>query len=357
MEATAEAGPSRGRELKAVRDLVSDLRQPRAAIYWTDLLLSAGLGWTAFALAVAGGGGLPAVAAMAVAVPALYRAVLFIHELSHLPRSALPGFRAAWNLLVGIPTLVPSFTYVGVHPDHHRHRLYGTPRDPEYLPLGRGPRRRVLLFLAEPLLMPLAFAVRFLILAPAGLLVPRFHRLLERRASSLAINLAYVRRPLSREERRRMMALEAGILVFWGAGLLLVSGGFLPLRILPLWYLLSAGVAFMNQVRTLGAHRYRSGGGELTVEEQLLDSVNVPAGPLTGLWAPVGLRYHALHHYLPDVPYHALGAAHRRLMASLPDSSPYRRVNHRSLGAVLRALWRGPGPEAGRLLGGGPRET
>ena len=61
-----------------------------------------------------------------VAVLSLYRAVVFIHELAHLSPGRVPGFRVAWNLLCGIPLLVPSFLY-GSHRDHHattrlRHR-------------------------------------------------------------------------------------------------------------------------------------------------------------------------------------------------------------------------------------------
>jgi hypothetical protein len=38
---------------------------------------------------------------------------------------------------------------------------------------------------------------------------------------------------------------------------------------------------------------------------------------------PLGLRYHALHHLFPSLPYHALGTAHRRLIVALPpDSAP-----------------------------------
>ena len=73
---------------------------------------------------------------MLVAALALYRALLFIHELTHIHRDALPGFRLAWNVLVGIPLLTPSFMYEGVHTLHHARTRYGTAEDPEYLPLG-----------------------------------------------------------------------------------------------------------------------------------------------------------------------------------------------------------------------------
>ena len=72
-----------------------------------------------------------------VAVFALYHAVLFIHEITHRAQRDVPGFTFAWNALVGVPLLVPSFTYENVHTDHHRQRTYGTHADPEYVPFGR----------------------------------------------------------------------------------------------------------------------------------------------------------------------------------------------------------------------------
>ena len=52
-----------------------------------------------------------------------------------------------------------------------------------------------------------------------------------------------------------------------------------------------------------------------------------PPGIAAGLWAPVGLRYHALHHLLPSLPYHSLGEAHRRLSAHLGAGSTYARAS------------------------------
>ena len=63
----------------------------------------------------------------------------------------------------------------------------------------------------------------------------------------------------------------------------------------------------------------------MTYVDQLTDSVNIVGQPIiTELWFPIGLKYHALHHLFPSLPYHALGEAHRRLMAELPADSPYR---------------------------------
>ncbi len=282
--------------LKEAREIVSDLFEPRSGIYWPDFLVSAGTGWTAFALAVLEPIGSPAgTLAVILAVLALYRALLFIHELTHLRRGALPGFALAWNVFAGIPLLVPSFTYVGVHTDHHRRTIYGTPADPEYLPLAREPRWASVRFLAGTLFAPLLFLLRFTVGSAIGLLVPPLHRWLERRASSLVINTAYVRREGTAAERRRLRVAELAILTVWGVGIALVVGGVLPVRILAVWYLVSAGVALINQVRTLAAHRFTNDGKELDVVGQLLDTVNVPGGPWTSrtgvaAWPPMNAR-------------------------------------------------------------------
>ena len=64
-----------------------------------------------------------------------YRAVLFTHELTHLRDKTFRGFRIAWNLLCGIPFLMPIFTYY-THVDHHMRKHFATQHDGEYLPLG-----------------------------------------------------------------------------------------------------------------------------------------------------------------------------------------------------------------------------
>src|SRR6185436_10893170 len=99
--------------------------RPSRLIYWADLGASAAIGWTTFVLAV-GATGWTRAALLLVAIFALYRAVLFIHEITHLAERDVPAFTAVWNALVGVPMLIPSFLYEGVHTDHHRQRSYGT---------------------------------------------------------------------------------------------------------------------------------------------------------------------------------------------------------------------------------------
>jgi fatty acid desaturase len=336
---TAPSLQRRPTGLIGAREVCRDLFAPDPRIYWADFAASAVAGWTALSLVVAKPGSVASWVAAPVAVLALYRALLFIHELTHLRREDLPGFALAWNVLAGIPMLLPSFTYVGVHTDHHKRTLYGTPGDPEYLPLALGPRRRVAWFLVESFFVPLLLFVRFVLVSPFGLLAPRLHKWLERHVSSLVINVAYRRREVSVTERRRMIASEVAMLLIWGAAFWSAARGQLPWRIFPVWYGVSAGIAFVNQVRTLAAHRFRNPGDEMDVVGQLTDTVNIPGGPLTVVWAPVGLRFHALHHWMPDLPYHALREAHRRLLEVLPSDAPYRQAEDRSLWNVIRTVW------------------
>ena len=62
----------------------------------------------------------------------LYRSSSMVHEVCHLHEKQLVGFKVAWNLLLGVPTLFPSTFFTMHHRDHHSGRHYGTPQDPEY---------------------------------------------------------------------------------------------------------------------------------------------------------------------------------------------------------------------------------
>jgi fatty acid desaturase len=119
--------------LDEARELVKGLNAPNPRIYWTDFLFSITLGWTAFILALRS----PPfstwqVVFTLVSTLALYRAVIFTHELAHLRRTTFRWFRLIWNVTCGFPLMVPSFMYGGVHNDHHKRNVYGTREDGEY---------------------------------------------------------------------------------------------------------------------------------------------------------------------------------------------------------------------------------
>ncbi len=331
--------------LRLAATLARELAVPSKAIYWSDMLGSALLGYAGLALAMFSGSLWLAAAGWLVAVLALYRAGLFIHELTHVTHRYLPGFRLGWNIVVGIPLMLPSFMYEGLHNLHHAKTRYGTQDDPEYLPLALMKPWSLPVFVAVAALAPIGQFLRFAILGPLSLVIPPLRRLVVAKYSGLIINPGFARRVAEGDERRRWLAQEVAVSIWAMALLGGVISGLVPLQPFLIFMSVISGIVVLNQVRTLVAHLWENdwadeGGQEMTVTGQYLDSVNVSGGGfLAELWAPVGLRYHALHHLLPSVPYHALPAAHRRLVAELPEASAYHGANYPGLSGLVAGLF------------------
>ena len=76
--------------LRAARDLTKGLGEAKPRIYWPDMLASALVGYGGIALAILTDSLAVAAIAGLVASLALYRALMFIHELTHIHRDALP---------------------------------------------------------------------------------------------------------------------------------------------------------------------------------------------------------------------------------------------------------------------------
>ncbi len=319
------------------RHRFADAFPPRAWIYWSDLLATTAVCWTALAVSAGAplGGPLHLVSTL-VAMVALFRAAIFVHEIAHHRRGALPGFELAWNVLVGVPFLAPSLMYVGSHLDHHRQATFGTWNDPEYLPLARSTPLRHLGFLLVPTVEVPMLPVRWALLGPASWVIPPLRRWVVTRASTLVLNPRYRRPAPKGRDTVRWLAQEVAAaalvwLVAWG-----VVAGLVPAQWLLQWYVVLVGALVLNQARNLAAHRYESDGQPTDSLGQLLDTVTLEGRLLSALAVPVGLRYHALHHHLATVPYHSLGALHRRLLAELPADDPYRQT--RCAGVVAAAL-------------------
>ena len=348
MNARFEADSSRERPASAepawllqARELVADLYQRSPAVYWSDFLLS-----------IAGAWGLAAVyflarpwssvqiAAFLLSAVLFYRAGTFIHELVHLPRQETTWFGRVWNLLQGIPLLMPWIFYRN-HVDHHNARVFGTPADGEYLPLASSPARETLKYLAQAPLLPIFMVVRFGVLAPLSALHPGLREWVLR-AASAAVTNPYRRKRFPAQDEPHLVLVEICCFAYLcGIAAMLITR-MIAGRHVFMAYLLLAFTLSMNWVRNLAAHHYRNRGERMTHVEQMSDSINITGQTwLTVFLFPVGLRYHALHHLFPAVPYHNLGKAHRRLTERLPPGSPYHATSRANFFSAVAELWRG----------------
>jgi fatty acid desaturase len=322
--------------------LVRDLAAPKPLIYWADFLFSVIVGWTSFVIVVRMHHNLIGEAALTVVtVLALYRAVIFTHELAHLKRGTFGFFRLVWNLTCGFPLMVPSFLYQGVHIDHHRKDLYGTEEDGEYLPFATDPQREIIAYLAQSFVSPLLLFGRFVFLTPVSYFFPSLREWAWAHASSMKIDMSYAREPEGSKDDPTWRLQEFATFLYGATVIALVAAGIVRFDALLLWWTVGASIIFLNAIRTLAAHAYRNPGGRsMTLTDQLLDSVTIPGNRFfTTLWAPVGLRYHATHHLFANVPYHNLGKAHRRLVSDLANNEIYLKTLRPSLYGALRQLW------------------
>jgi fatty acid desaturase len=314
--------------------------RPSPRIFWADFLASVGIGW--LMIAVASHPTTPrwgAVIAIVVGAFGLWRAAYFVHEISHFAHGEMPGFEVAFNLLVGMPCGLPSFM-VDSHADHHRTKRYGTELDPEWEPVAEFSRLKMFGSIVVSALLPPLLWLRWALLAPLGWMIRPLRRLLWQRASSLVINAKYLRAIATGAQRRRILVGEIGATVFaWATGAS-VALGWLPLRAVVCLGLALSLALGLNQARTLVAHRYVNATGPMDRDAQISDSVTIAGGWLGEAMLPVGTRYHALHHLVPSLPYHALPAAHRELMAKLPPDAAYRATVFPTLGHALWWRWR-----------------
>jgi fatty acid desaturase len=185
-----------------------------------------------------------------------------------------------------------------------------------------------------------------LVITPVSFLHPKLRNWALTYWSSYVINLRYRRRQLPADAPRAYWAfIEILCFLRTAAIFVWVYNGWAPVDRIPRLYLIAMCVLGLNYIRNVVAHLYQGDGEPMSHAQQLLDSVNIEGGrflggPITELFFPLGLRYHALHHLFPALPYHNLYAAHRRLMAQLPADSAYRNTVYPNFWSAVSVLRR-----------------
>jgi fatty acid desaturase len=327
------------REIRqAIRTADRDFFRVSPLRYWVDFLVSIVAAYLSAGIFLT----FPAfswqqIACFPIAAFWLYRLGSLIHEVCHLGAHEMPLFKAAWNLCAGVMLLTPSPFFTRHHRDHHSQRFYGTPEDPEYVAnvMQGGNPVSILGYLLHVLLFPVLVFLRFL-LVPLTFVHPAVREWTLRRASSLTLNRHYERK-LTAADRRAILAVE--IPCFLRALLipLLVLLGLNHWTRVPLLYALAVATVMLNQMRQLADHHFEGDGHRVDLAAHILDSCNFTRNdPLTLLFFPFSIRYHALHHLFPSMPYHNLKPAHEYLVATLPADSPYRELDRPGWWSVAR---------------------
>jgi fatty acid desaturase len=329
---------------QSIRVADTDFFRVSPVRYWTDFLISLFAAYTASAayLTLPFGSWLQLLA-FPLAAFWLYRLGSLIHEVCHLGQHEMTLFKAAWNLLAGMMTLTPSPFFTRHHRDHHSQRFYGTPQDPEYVAncLESGNLASLLGYTAYVLVFPLLVFLRFL-LTPLTFLDPSLREWTLRRASSLTFNRQYERK-LTPADRWAIFAVE--IPCFLRAALIpaLVLLGLNHWTRIPLLYALAVATVVLNQLRQLADHHFEGDGSRVDMAAHITDSCNFTRNdPLTLLFFPFSIRYHALHHLFPSLPYHNLKRAHAHLVATLPPDSPYLQLDRPGWWSVAKRTLFGP---------------
>jgi fatty acid desaturase len=324
------------REKEELRALVASLepyQKVSKPYFYADVLLTAALAWAPLYAVSVRDLDIWTPIFLLVAYLAFYRGTAFIHEVIHFGKK-VKGITLFYNFLFGFPNRIPSYIHEP-HKFHHLPNTFGTERDPEYLYLkgmGGGYFYRPLY---AGLLAPFVLVYRFGILPMVYWAFTEEKRMnLFRRMSTIVVNPAYERAEWREADLRRAYRQDAGCVIFlW----LLIGAwvvGLLPTAFFGWWYLIGAVATAVNMYRARVAHRYDNREGILSPLAALRDSTTIEGGIASELWAPIGLKYHALHHLAPQIPYHNLGKAHRHLRARLAPDHPYSRT-------VLSTFWQG----------------
>jgi fatty acid desaturase len=248
----------------------------------------------------------------------------------------LSGFALVWNLVIGGPLLFPSSLYSD-HRNHHSNEAFATKRDAEYLPEHLRNASGALALLALAFVLPVIYIARFAVLVPVGWVIPAVRHWVDMRASSLGLLGLSRRAAPTATELKALRRQELGCCCYALTVAALLFTGIVPVHLVVHIYSIVVCMLVLHGMRIMVGHRYRADdAGTHDRIAQVEDSFNFPdSGPITKLFLPVGFHLHALHHLFPNIPYHNMAEAHRRIAAFVPGNSAYHKIQARNYFAEI----------------------
>ncbi len=308
--------------LKVLDTLRQEYSKVESFIYWREFIFTAIGAWGTsvlalylFAKSTFVAHAFVAVAVLAVATMFFHRAQMFAHELSHF-RKQLPGLSLCYNLIFGFFLLKPAYRS---HAHGLHHSEFGTVSDPELWPERHG-RPNFLLLLLRAICAP---GTRILRTFMGGIVVlsglRSWVQFLFHYHSTCHFN-PYFKRPLRKSRELDEMVRSDLFSVLLCANLILawLVGGYSIVSV-GLWWTIVSCTSMLETVRSLALRKT----GTLGDAEGGAGCVTVASGVLTPVLAPLHMSFQSLHHCLPEIPFHALPAAHQRLKSLLGRDHAY----------------------------------
>lgn len=315
---------------------LSDLTSPSLRRFQIEFALSAITYWAAFFVGVTGQTPTTRLTAIAIAVLACFRCIMFLHPIFHLPRPLRLKMQNTYDWLFGIWGLIPYALYAETHRVHHHPAHTASNRDPEYLAFSKTSRAFIASYIAKSLLIPSLLLIRFTTLTWLGTFSLPLRKWVELKASALSLRPDFEARiPTEAERKKRLRKEWIGSLFF--VSLVVASPGGLAI-----WFFVATACSLMNALQLLVLHEYRGREEKASSTYDELDDTTTFTTQtpwFTEIWAPVGQRFHALHHLVPNLPYYAMPEAHARLIEILPENSAYHRTFRKSYVAQFRRIW------------------
>lgn len=322
-------------EIQIIWDLTSSYKDIKPWRFFYTLIHCALLGWGGFALSLYTDGPVFYISYI-IGLIFIYKGTLMIHEVAHFQKK-VRGLRLTYNLLFGFFNKYPAYLY-DTHAFHHGKHTFSTYKDPEYQYVKPDTIVTILGPIFVSLFLPIFQILRFIILPPFMVLMPyKLKNKIYKHFSTLVFDVKYKRMAKNKSDINQMLRNDLATsffnLIFIGAIFL----GFLPMKTFILWYGMIVFASLLNMYRAKYNHIYNNKSRHAqSWENHLLDCFTIDKGIITEIFSPVGLRYHALHHVMQEIPFYNLKKAHEHLLRNLPKEHIYRQTIVPNLLAAIR---------------------